>query len=287
MQRRNAIYLIAVGAYFISASASFSQVTSFDHGYAEWDALLKKHVRWLPNGKASRVDYVGFGAQRVQLKKVLASWSAVTPAQFASFGREQQMAFLVNAYNGFTVELILTQYPDLNSIKDLGSLLQSAWKIKFFSLLGEPHHLDWIEHEQLRPKYADPRLHTAVNCASIGCPALRPEAFTANSLNAQLDDGMQRFLGDPTRNRYNAQTDKLEVSAIFKWFKEDFEKGHKGFSKIEDVFAAHADELTADSAARARIRAKTVGVTYLDYDWALNKSAALGSVAGASAVTGR
>ena len=124
--------------------------------------------------------------------------SAVPPAEFERWSREQQMAFLVNAYNAFTVELILTRWPDLKSIKDLGSLLQSPWKKKFFVLLGEERHLDWIEHEQLRPRYQDPRVHAAVNCASIGCPALRPEAFVAPRLDAQFDDGMQRFMSDRT-----------------------------------------------------------------------------------------
>ena len=142
----------------------------FDHGHAGWDALLKKHVRWLPDQKQSRVDYDGFKADRAALKKVLDAMSAVPPAEFERWPREQQMAFLVNAYNAFTVELILTRWPDLKSIKDLGTLLQSPWKKKFFTLLGEERTLDWIEHEQLRPRYREPRLHAALNCASIGCP---------------------------------------------------------------------------------------------------------------------
>lgn len=109
----------------------------FDHGYAAWDGLLKKHVRWLPDQKQSRVDYNGFQADRAALKQVLDAMSAVPPAEFERWSRAQQMAFLVNAYNAFTVELILTRWPDLKSIKDLGSLLQSPWKKKFFVLLGE------------------------------------------------------------------------------------------------------------------------------------------------------
>ena len=80
-------------------------------------------------------------------------------------------------------------------------MFSTPWKKKFFNLLGDERHLDWIEHEQLRPLYADPRVHGAVNCASIGCPALRNEAFTAPKLDAQLEDGMLRFMGDRTRNR--------------------------------------------------------------------------------------
>lgn len=240
----------------------------FDHGHAALDGLLNKHVHWLPDNRQSRVDYAAFKADRAVLKGVLDAMSALPKAEFDSWSREQRMAFLINAYNAFTVELILTKYPDLKSIKDLGSFVQSPWKKKFFSLLGEPRHLDWIEHEQLRPLYDDPRVHAAVNCASIGCPALRNEAFTAARLEVQLDDGMVRFLGDRTRNRVNGG--QLEVSAIFKWFKEDFEKGHKGFSKVEDVFAKFAVQLSDKPEEQARLRGKTLPVKYLDYDWSLN-----------------
>lgn len=239
-----------------------------DHGYVAWDALLQRHVKWQPDQRQSRVDYRGFARDREALRRVLAEWSAVTPAAFESMGREQQMAFLINAYNGFTVELILTKYPDLKSIKDLGSLLRSPWKNEFFTLLGARRHLDWIEHDMLRPRYAEPRVHVAVNCASIGCPALFPQAFTAARLDAQLEDGMVRFLGDRTRNRH--ADGRLQVSSIFKWFREDFEKGHRGFHRIEDVFARYADLLTDVPADRERIRNRHAPISHLDYDWSLN-----------------
>ena len=173
----------------------------FDHGYAAWDTLLKKHVQWLPDNKQSRVDYAAFQRDRAALKTALDAMSAVARADFDKWPREQRMAFLINAYNAYTVELILTRYANLKSIKDLGSFLQSPWQKKFFSLRDQERHLDWIEHEQLPPPCSDPRVHAAVNCASIGCPALRNEAFTAARLEAQLEDGMQRFLADRTRNR--------------------------------------------------------------------------------------
>ena len=268
MHRRTLIKCIAALSTGISAKATFSQQNTLDTRYTAWDGLLKKHVRWLPDGVQSRVDYTGFGADRATLQQVLAQWSAVTPAQFQALPKPEQMAFLINAYNGFTVELILTQYPKLKSIKDLGSFIQSPWKKKFFKLLGEDRHLDWIEHEQLRPNYAEPRIHAAVNCASIGCPALRDEALTAAKLDAQLEDGMKRFMSDRTRNRVG--NGQLEVSSIFKWFKEDFEKGHQGLNKLEDVFARYATQLTSNPAEQARLKDRSLRITHLDYDWALN-----------------
>ena len=259
--------LVAAAGAALLPPASFAQPV-FDHQYTAWNALLKKHVRWLPDGKQSQVNYKGFAADRAALKEVLAVLSAVPRATFDGWNKPQQMAFLINAYNAFTVELILTKYPELKSIKDLGSLFQSPWKKKFFTLLGEERHLDWIEHEQLRPIYKEPRVHAAVNCASIGCPALRDEAFVAPRLEAQLEDGMRRFLGDHTRNRVT--NGKLEVSEIFKWFSDDFEKGHQGFKRVEDVFARYAEQLSDTPAEQADLRARKLPVGFLDYDWSLN-----------------
>jgi Protein of unknown function, DUF547 len=240
----------------------------FDHSYAVWNRLVGKHVKWLPDNQQSRVDYAAFKVDRAELKTVLEDLSTVPRSEFDAWPREQRMAFLINAYNAFTVELILSKYPDLTSIKDLGSLFKSPWKIEFFTLLGEKHHLDWIEHEQLRPVYKEPRVHAAVNCASIGCPALRNEAFTAAKLEAQLEDGMRRFMADRTRNR--VRDGRLEVSPIFKWFREDFEQGHQGLGKLEDVFARYAAQLSDKPDEQARLRERTLPIGCLDYDWSLN-----------------
>jgi Skp family chaperone for outer membrane proteins len=248
--------------------AALAQAQTFDHGYSAWDSLLKKHVKWQPDNKQSRADYAGFAKDRAELKKVLDTLSAVPKAEFDAWSREQRMAFLINAYNAFTVEVILTKWPDLKSIRELGLFNRGPWKNEFFTLLGAKRHLDWIEHEELRPKYADPRVHGAVNCASIGCPALRPETFTAAKLEAQLEDGMLRFMGDRTRNR--VADGKVQVSMIFKWFKEDFEKGHKGFARLEDVFARYASQLTDRPEEQAALKARTLPVDHLEYDWSLN-----------------
>lgn len=263
--RRYFITLIAAAA--VAPLAAHAQA-GFDHSYAAWDALLKKHVRWLPDGKQSRANYKGFAADRAALKAVLDTMSAVPQATFDGWSKPQQMAFLINAYNAFTVEVILTQYPDLKSIKELGLFNRGPWKNEFFTLLGQKRHLDWIEHEQLRPVYKEPRIHAAVNCASIGCPALRDGAFTAAKLETQLEDGMRRFMGDRTRNR--VRNGQVEVSAIFKWFKEDFNSGHRGYRQLEDVFAAYAEQLSDKPEEQAALRAKTLPVRHLDYDWSLN-----------------
>ena len=251
-------------------SASWAQ--TFDHQHTAWSALLKKHVVVLDGGKATQVRYAGMATDRVALQRYLASLSDVSPASFDVFTKPQQMAFLINAYNAYTVELILTRYPKLASIKDLGSLLQSPWKKEFVPLLGKTLSLDGIEHQQLRQRgrYDDPRVHFAVNCASIGCPALREEAFVAERLEAQLEEQTRRFMSDRSRNRWNAAKQQLEVSKIFDWYGEDFRLGHKGITSLAAFCARNADQLADAPADRERIRAMTAKIDFLDYDWKLN-----------------
>jgi hypothetical protein len=244
----------------------------FDQSHAAWDALLKKYVRLIREGNASQVDYRGFMADRARLKAYLDALSAVTPAQFNGWSKAQRYAFLANAYNAFTVEKILTRYPDLKSIRDFGRVFNNPWKDEFFTLLGEKRNLDWIEHERLRAPgvYDDPRAHVAVNCASIGCPMLGRDAFVAERLDAQLDELMRRFMSDRTRNRYNVQAQVAELSQLFDWYRQDFEKGHRGFSSLQDLVARYADRLADSDADRARLRAGAVPIRFIDYDWSLN-----------------
>ena len=245
---------------------------AFDHTYAAWDALLKKHVTYVEGGNASRVSYAGFMKDRAALKDVLAEDQKVTRAEFDGWTKPQQEAVLINMYNGETIEKILTRYPDIRSIRDFGTLFGNPWKDKFFTLFGEPAYLDKLEHEMLRKEgvYDEPRVHVAVVCASIGCPMLRNEAFTADKLDAQLEDAMRRFMSDRKRNRYDPASGKLEVSRIFDWYGKDFERGAKGFTSLKATFARYADLLADKPEDRARVREQKAAIGFLDYDWGLN-----------------
>lgn len=268
LQRRQLLVLAGLAA----AVARPARAQAFDPAHTAWTALLRKHVRLLRGGQATQVAYAGFMADRAALKAYLAGLSAVPAATFAAWPRAERQAFLINAYNAFTVELILTRYPDLQSIKDLGSVFSSPWKPKWVPLLGAQVSLDDIEHAMLRKRgdYDDPRVHFGVNCASIGCPALREEAFVATRLDAQLDEQALRFMSDRTRNRYNARRGRLELSKIFDWFGEDFRLGHRGVSSLPAFAARYAEQLADAPADRERIRAGTVDIAFADYDWALN-----------------
>jgi Protein of unknown function, DUF547 len=166
------------------------------------------------------------------------------------------MAFLINAYNAFTVELILTKYPGLASIKDLGSMFSSPWKPKWIPLLGGKVSLDDIERGMLRERgrFDDPRVHFGVNCASIGCPPLREEAFVAERLDAQLDEQALRFMSDRTRNRFDAAARRLELSKIFDWYGDDFNLGHRGIASLPAFMSVcrYARRCTGRPRTRAR-----------------------------------
>jgi uncharacterized protein DUF547 len=260
---------------FAGITLAFSTAAlSFDHTHAAWDALLKKHVRYVQSGNGSRVDYAGMNRDRAQLKAILDDDQKVTRAEFDAWTKPQQQAYLINMYNALTVQKILTRYPNISSIRDFGTVFGNPWKDRFFTLFGEPANLDAIEHETLRKEgvYNEPRVHVAVVCASVGCPMLRNEAFTAEKLDAQLEDGMRRFLSDTTRNRYNPQTKKLEVSKIFDWYGKDFEKGYRGYTSVKATFAKYADLLAQAPADREAVRSQSADIGFLDYDWSLNDS---------------
>jgi hypothetical protein len=251
---------------------------SFDHSHAAFSVLLKKHVVLVEGGKTSKVNYVEFGKDQAALKSYLDSLSKVSEAEFNGWTKPQRMAFLINAYNGFTVELILQNYPT-KSIKDIGGTFDDRWKRKFFKLLGQDSYLNKIEHEMLRKPGAfdEPRVHFAVNCASIGCPALRDEAFTADKIDKQLEEQTTRFLSDRSRNRYETKSGKLEVSMIFKWFKEDWESGYKGFDgktpaikSREDYFARYAKLLADAPLDQQKVADGKAGISFMDYDWSIN-----------------
>lgn len=269
--------LVALPGGAAHIAPAHAQAT-FDHTHTAWDALLGRHVRMAADGRSSRMDYAGMAADRAALAAYLAGLSAVTAADYARWSKPQQYAFLANAYNAFTVEKILTRWPNLRSIRDFGSVIGNPWKDRFFTLLGARQHLDGIEHETMRAAgvFDEPRVHVAVNCASVGCPLIDRRALRPDTLDAQLEDLMRRFMADRTRNRYNPQTRSLELSKIFDWYAVDFQKGGKsflgypGFASVAEVGSRYAEQLADSDADRALLRARGAPVRYLDYDWALN-----------------
>lgn len=235
-----------------------------------WQQLLQQHVQVAPGSSGGKLRYAGIQAQRSELERYLAQLSAVQREAFDAWPKAQQLAFLINAYNAYTVQLVLTGYPGLTSIKDLGALFQSPWKKRFVPLLGATRTLDEIEHDMIRGsgRYNDPRIHFALNCASLACPALRNEAYVAERLDAQLEDAATAFLADRQRNRLEAG--RAQVSSIFKWYRADFEAGWRGARSLGQFLALYATALQLRPEQTDQLRAGTLGIEFLDYDWRLN-----------------
>jgi hypothetical protein len=254
-----------VGATLALLIVGSAIAQGFDHQHRAWELLLKKHVVLLDGGKASQVRYDEFKQDRAALKAYLQSLSGVTQQELDGWSKAQRMAFLINAYNAFTVEKILTRYPDIKSIWDFGKIFGNPFRDRFFMLLGRPASLDQVEHDTLRKPgaYDEPRVHYAVNCASIGCPMLREEAYVAERLDAQLEEQARRFLSDRSRNRFDAASGTLEVSRIFDWFKEDW-------PSREQYFARYAALLADDPGHQQLILSGKARIRFLEYDWALN-----------------
>lgn len=218
-----------------------------------WNTLLKKNVS--ADGK---VNYKAFVKDSIELNKYLKLLSENPPNEKTWTANEQKV-FWINAYNAFTIKLIIKYYP-IKSIKDIGSKIQipfvnTPWDVKFISIGKEKMDLNNIEHGQLRKKFEDPRIHFALVCASKSCPALINEAYDAARLEQQLDNQGKAFLKDLSRNKISA--DNPQLSKIFDWYKTDFTK--KG---------SLIDFLNNYAPVKINANAK---ITYLDYDWSLNE----------------
>jgi hypothetical protein len=266
-------------APLVALHAGAASAQGFDHAHATWDALLKKHVVVISGGRASQLRYADMARDRAALKSYLESLASVREADFGGWTKPQRMAFLVNAYNAFMVEKILTRYPDIASVWDFGKIFGNPFRDDFFSLFGRRFTLDGIEHDLLRKPgaYDEPRVHFAVNCASVGCPMLREEAYVAERLGAQLEEQARRFLSDRSRNRYNPKSGKLEVSKIFDWYKDDWERGARGFdgstpavTSRAEYFARYARLLADDPQEQRRITGQQAEIDLREYDWSLN-----------------
>lgn len=238
---------------FSCQSSSLGMVGTTPPSHQIWDQLVKVHVK--PNGM---VDYKGFIKDKAKLDQYLKLISNNAPDR-KTWSKNQQLAYWINAYNAFTVKLIVDNYPT-NSIRDLGPklkipLIKDVWHYKFFKIGGVESSLDEIEHSILRKEFDEPRIHFAINCASVSCPPLLNEAFVAEKLEAQLQKVAISFINDPTRNKITANN--AQISSIFSWFQGDFTK--KG---------SLIDFLNLYSKVKIKPNAK---ISHLDYNWNLNE----------------
>ncbi|HHJ49386.1 MAG TPA: DUF547 domain-containing protein [Phaeodactylibacter sp.] len=206
-----------------------------------WDELLRKYV-----SSSGYVNYVGMRSEKANLDKYLAQLAANPPQK--GWSRNEEMAYWINAYNAFTVKLILDHYP-VKSIRDIHS--GNPWDVKWIELGGNTYSLNQIENDKLRKRFGDARIHFAVNCAARSCPPLLNRAWTASSLSQTLDQRAKVFINNPKYNQISPSAAK--VSKIFEWYAADFGDLRTFLNKYS--------KMSLEAGAT---------IQYLEYDWSLN-----------------
>ncbi len=247
---------LSIAILFLSLSACHRvaavQSESKPITHEAFTALLQKHVN-----DDGMVNYRGFIADSTALNKYLTTLEKNHPND-KHWSKDEQLAYWINAYNAFTIRLIIRNYP-VKSIKDLGGSIyrvNTTWDIKFIRIEGEQYHLNNIENSIIRKQWDEPRIHFALVCAARSCPKLRNEAFEAATLEKQLEDQAKHFFNSKLRN--DISPDKPKLSKLMTWYSGDF-KGHA--TDIKAYVNRYSKVKINDSAK----------LDYLEYDWSLNE----------------
>lgn len=243
---RNILLVVA-----LSVAASFIQASPPNH--EPFTKLLGNHVT-----SDGMVNYKALKQEKSALDAYCKSLSENAPE--SSWTQEEKLSYWINVYNAFTLKLIVDNYP-VKSIRDLHPTVKipgvnTVWHKEFFEIGGEPMSLDEVEHGILRKEFNEPRIHFAINCASISCPVLRNEAFTADKLERQLNEQARLFVNDGERNKI--RTEKAALSPIFKWFKGDFTQQ----GTLQEFINKYSEIKIGENTP----------LTWLDYDWTLNEA---------------
>ncbi|MCB0847614.1 MAG: DUF547 domain-containing protein, partial [Bacteroidetes bacterium] len=210
----------------------------------KWDELLRKHVT-----STGKVNYKGFKSEKAKLDAYLKELSDNPPA--TSWSKNKQLAYWINVYNAFTVDLIVRNYP-LKSIQDLNE----PWKTRFFKIGTRDLSLNEVENEIIRKQFNDARIHFAVNCASVSCPALLNRAYTEANLDSQLDRQTRSYINNPIHNTITSR--KAEVSQLFNWYEDDFKKET---GSVRAFINKYSEQKIGEK----------VKIEFREYDWGLNE----------------
>ncbi len=248
------VTILLVGLFFINACGTLNpqQAKTKPVSHQLFDELLKRYVT-----DEGLVDYRGFMTDSAQLTEYIDLLSNNAPND-SNWSEDDQIAYWINLYNAATIDLVLQYYP-VESIKDIGSSIQvpfvnTPWDIQFIEIAGERYDLNNIEHNILRKKWAEPRIHFAINCASLSCPKLRREAYEGDLLQRQLDEQAREFVNDDFRN--DITTTGASLSKLFDWFGGDFRK-----KMPVRTFVNQYSEIKIS---------EEVEISYKEYDWRLN-----------------
>jgi hypothetical protein len=262
---------ILLMAAVATLSVAAPRAASFDHDYVDYSRLLHDHLR------SDRVDYAALRRGRAALDAVVAQFADARRDEEQGWSRDQRLAFWINAYNLFTLRAIVDHYPIRSAIFTLqprNSIRQidGVWTTLTWKAAGRVVTLDDIEHQILRPEFKEPRVHFAINCASVGCPPLAVDPYRAAALDAQLDSAARRYLASERGLKVDASA--LRVTRILEWYGEDFvarfAPDAAGASDrveraIRGVVARFGPPAAADLARQGSTR-----IRFLDYDWSLN-----------------
>ncbi|MEP5611179.1 MAG: DUF547 domain-containing protein [Cyclobacteriaceae bacterium] len=244
----NRIIVFFLGVFAVLGIAAQSGVS-----HQPFDELLQKYV-----DESGLVNYKGLKTERPKLKSYLRMLEANEPKD--AWSKDQQLSYWINAYNAFTLELILTHYP-VESIKDIGAAIKipfvnTPWDIKFIKIGDDEKDLNNIEHGIIRKEFEEPRIHFALVCAAFSCPKLQNKAYFPETLDAQLTDAAKDFLADPTKNEIKSSSE-AELSKLFSWYRGDFTKK----TSLEEFISKYS-EVKLDKGA---------DLDYKDYNWDLNE----------------
>ena len=262
-----------IRAIFVALSAlAVPGAAAFDHAYTQYAEVLREFVR------PPRVDYGALVKRRAGLDAAVDTFAAPGEAEERGWTRDERLAFWINGYNALTLRAIVDHYPirapwltmqPRNSIRQI----DGVWTKLTWRAAGRTLTLDDIEHKILRPEFKEPRVHFAINCASVGCPPLATDPYRAGTLDTQLDAAARRYLASP--QGLKIQGDVLLVSKILEWYGEDF------VARFAPDAAGRPDRVAravrsvierfGPSAAAELARKPATGIKFLDYDWSLNE----------------
>ncbi len=247
-------------------SSSIKVAANQSFSYQDYAEVLQTYVN-----KQGLVDYTKLQANRKQLDRFNQSLGAVSPQTYESWSENEQIAFLINAYNSFTLQSIIDRDPLKDSVKNISGV----WNKRQFTLAGSAKTLDNIEHDTLRQNFNEPRIHVALVCAAISCPPLLNQPYLPEELDTQLNNQTVKFASSPHGLRIDKTEQKVYLSSIFKWYGKDFIKTYG----VEEQFAGNEQQRAVlnyfstklNSVDRQYIEQNDYQVKYLDYNWSLNK----------------
>ncbi len=242
MSSRHVFLRAAVCFLLLGSSASAQN----DPEHSVFSAVLRDHV------VKGEVDYGSIKTDK-RFTQYLSAISETDPITIKD--ENDRLAFWINAYNAFTIRLIVDHYP-VKSIRDIKQGNVGPWDVVWIEIGGKTYSLTQIEHNIIRKQFNEPRIHMALVCAAKSCPPLRSEAYIGKQLDAQLDDNARAFLHDESKNRFDSKTKTLYVSELFKWYGDDF-KAKYGSAQ---AFIISALNITGVQSTE-----------YVSYDWNLNE----------------